>query len=414
MTDGSPLVVAVSGGSDSMALCFLLKQWCQERGYELHAVTVDHGLRAEAAEEAILVGEWCASAGIFHTILTGDRDKPQTGIQAYARDLRYDLLLKACESLGSRNLFLGHQQEDQIETFLMRYSRGSGLPGLTAMQQVSMRGDTNLHRPMLSLARQELREYLLINAQDWIEDPSNEDERYTRTALSPIRQKISRLPGASAASLCLSLERMARANTALEEITKTVSDDIVHVSPLGFVTVEEDKFRGQPQEIQIRLLDHMIRTVRGRAAISVRLSELERLESELPATRTLGGCKVFVRQGNIYVIREFGRDKGPELPVGVGEEGLWDDRFLVFYQDKTALEYCNVRVCPIGHEGWQQIGKEIPEDLKNLPAVIRNQLPVVKSNEEIVAAPLIFPEKQGTGIASDRYRMVFHSKIVLN
>src|SRR3954468_25085898 len=89
----SPRVaVGVSGGADSLALCLLLKTWIDGRNGSLLALTVDHGLRHDAAAEAAQVGVWLKTYGIEHEVLCWEGAKPSSGIQAGARDARYRLL----------------------------------------------------------------------------------------------------------------------------------------------------------------------------------------------------------------------------------------------------------------------------------------------------------------------------------
>ena len=86
------IAVAVSGGADSMALAHLASAWAKTRGTPMAALTVDHDLRKTSAAEAAEVAEWMAGLGVAHTVLTWTGPKPQTGIQAAARDARYALM----------------------------------------------------------------------------------------------------------------------------------------------------------------------------------------------------------------------------------------------------------------------------------------------------------------------------------
>jgi len=410
LTSGSPVAVAVSGGSDSMALCHLLKKWCDEYQFPLYALTVDHGLRAEAADEAILVGEWCASLNIPHRVLKGAGEVPENGIQAYARDLRYGLMEEACKDLGISHLFLGHQQEDQIETFLMRFSRGSGLSGLVSMQSVGRRGELYLHRPLLSVSRHRLRDYLFSVDQDWIEDPSNHDGRYTRTALGPIRVNIASLPGAEPGLLSLSLERMARADQAIEAMVEDCWARDVQVSPLGYAVISSEAFGSIAEEIRLRLMQQLIMTVSG-GEFTARLSELERIVADggIVQAKTVGGCQILPRKAEIFICREPGRKGPPREILTAGSEIHWDQRFLVRDLAPSPLPDEEFAIAAIRPEGFKEVGLDLPDQIAELPAVIRNGLPVVRINEKIVAAPLIWPEIPGTGIARDRFQMVFHS-----
>ena len=114
------IALAVSGGSDSMALLRLAEQWSKKNSVKISALTVDHGLRAEAAAEARQVADWCATLSLNHHTLRWEGVKPKTGLQAKARVARYDLMGDWCVSNGVSYLLTGHTMDDQAETVLMR------------------------------------------------------------------------------------------------------------------------------------------------------------------------------------------------------------------------------------------------------------------------------------------------------
>src|SRR5262245_21437394 len=147
------LAVAVSGGSDSLALTLLLHDWARRQRGVLTALTVDHGLRPEAAAEARQVARWLRARGIRHRVLTWRPagEARRGGLQAAARAARYRLLGAWCRANGVLHLALAHHREDQAETLLLRLARGSGLDGLAAMAAVSEREGVRLIRPLLAV-----------------------------------------------------------------------------------------------------------------------------------------------------------------------------------------------------------------------------------------------------------------------
>src|SRR5688500_149409 len=177
LSGGEDIAVAVSGGGDSMALVLLLEDWTRERGGRLLALTVDHGLRPESAEEARRVHDILQSRGIEHRVLTWEGEKPQSHIQERAREARYALLCAECVREKIPFLAAAHNAEDQIETFWMRLAHGSGLDGLAGMAaRREMRG-MDLLRPLLGFSREELRRYCAQAGIEWIEDPSNQNQK---------------------------------------------------------------------------------------------------------------------------------------------------------------------------------------------------------------------------------------------
>ena len=155
------VAVAVSGGSDSLALCLLADRWAQARGGKVFALTVDHGLRPESGAEAAQVQRWLAARAISHRTRRWTGARRTGATQAEARAARFALLAGWCRRAGVLHLLLGHQREDQAETALQRLVHGSGIEGLAAMAPVRLAMEPDgrgvrLLRPLLSVPRDAL------------------------------------------------------------------------------------------------------------------------------------------------------------------------------------------------------------------------------------------------------------------
>src|SRR6202030_2102849 len=152
------IVLAVSGGPASIALMWLAARWRRglARGPRLIAVTVDHGLRSEAAAEARHVKRLARSLDVPHRTVRWTGAKPKTGLPAAARAARYRLLAQAARANGATHVFTAHTRDDQAETLLMRMLRGSGIAGLAAMARQSERDGVLLARPLLHVAKSQL------------------------------------------------------------------------------------------------------------------------------------------------------------------------------------------------------------------------------------------------------------------
>ncbi|PZP55351.1 MAG: tRNA lysidine(34) synthetase TilS, partial [Micavibrio aeruginosavorus] len=154
------LALALSGGGDSMALAYLLSGFCRKNKIELHLLTVDHGLREESAKEAKTIGKWVKIwPDVIHKILKWKGDKPKTRIQEEARKARYELLSSYCTKHKIKYLFLAHHGDDQIETFLFRLAKGSGLDGLSVMPPMQDMKDIILVRPLLNATHEDMIEF---------------------------------------------------------------------------------------------------------------------------------------------------------------------------------------------------------------------------------------------------------------
>lgn len=178
--------LAVSGGPDSLALLILGAAAFPGR---VEAATVDHGLRADSADEARFVASHCAELGVPHRILTIAWDKKPSGnLQAIARDVRYTRLGEWARERGLDSVATGHHVDDQAETLLMRLNRGAGVGGLAGINPSRPLGTTvdggdliMLLRPLLTWRRAELAAIVAAAGLNAIVDPSNADERYDRT-----------------------------------------------------------------------------------------------------------------------------------------------------------------------------------------------------------------------------------------
>ncbi|MAS86482.1 MAG: tRNA lysidine(34) synthetase TilS [Micavibrio sp.] len=295
------IIVALSGGADSMALTHML---ATQSEVAVHAVTVDHGLRTESADEAKKVGELIAKfPRIKHVILQWQGDKPEAAIQEEARFARYDLLKTYALKHKIKLIFVGHHQDDQAETFLMRLSKGSGLDGLAGMAETQdMGGDITLVRPLLNYTHQELVKYCQDNKLEWVEDPTNKNDKYLRPRLRAAR-KVLEKEGLTSKRLSVTAQRLSRAKTALNEVT----DRLFNQATLTKETVKFDyqTWISQPEEIRVRLVLQAFSHLRE-AIYAPRMESVENLVSAMGQAktklrRTLGGCIVEVAPKKGYI-----------------------------------------------------------------------------------------------------------------
>lgn len=211
--DATMLAVAVSGGADSLALLALCRAAFGTA--RIAALTVDHGLRSESAAEAAHVAMLCAAAGIRYATLRWEGPHPAAGVQAAARTARYALMTGWCRAQGFPLLLTAHHADDQAETLLMRLHRGSGLSGLAGVRAARELNGIRLMRPLLDVRRAALRATL---PREWrpVDDPSNVDDRFTRTRARKLLH--AGWPGAS--GIAASAAHLAEAEEALSWVTE--------------------------------------------------------------------------------------------------------------------------------------------------------------------------------------------------
>lgn len=288
-----PLGLGVSGGPDSMALLLLAAAaWPGA----VHAATVDHGLRAEAAEEAALVAGLCARLGVPHATLAVDASRPATGnVQERARVLRYAALAEWARAEAAPWVAVAHHRDDVAETLLMRARRGAGVGGLAAMPASRpLEEGVTLVRPLLGWARAELAGLVTCRRVPFVEDRSNRDPRYDR---SRIRALIAATPDLVPSRLALAAQNLRHAEDALQwalarEIASRLRDEG------GMVTFDAG---GLPYELRRRLVRLAVQRVREAGGIAAPWHEqgLDRLVATLDAgdIGTIAGVKACARYG---------------------------------------------------------------------------------------------------------------------
>ncbi|HTF77159.1 MAG TPA: tRNA lysidine(34) synthetase TilS [Bradyrhizobium sp.] len=259
------IVLAVSGGPDSIALMWLAARWRSTlaRGPRLIAVTVDHGLRAEAAAEAREVKRLARTLDLPHRTMRWTGEKPKTGLPAAARTARYRLLAQAARACGATHILTAHTRDDQAETLLMRLLRGSGIGGLAAMARESERDGVLLARPFLHVSKSQLVATLKKAKIGFADDPTNRDMNFTRPRLREIMPVLA-AEGGDARNLARLASRLARANQAVEVLVDGAERYLAlrdrEAPRAGFEANAFDAsvFAAMPEEIRLRLLKRAI------------------------------------------------------------------------------------------------------------------------------------------------------------
>ncbi|UGY05823.1 tRNA lysidine(34) synthetase TilS [Bradyrhizobium quebecense] len=254
------IVLAVSGGPDSVALMWLAARWRRAlaQGPRLVAVTVDHGLRPEAAREARDVKRLARSLDLPHHTLRWSGHKPSTGVPAAAREARYGLLAQAAREHGATHILTAHTRDDQAETLLMRMLRGSGVAGLSAMARETERDGVMLTRPLLDISKAQLVATLKKARIGFADDPTNRDPSFTRPRLRALMPLLAE-EGGDARNLARLAARIARANAALEVLVDGAERYLALKSEDHFdAGFDAALFAVMPDEIRLRLLKRAI------------------------------------------------------------------------------------------------------------------------------------------------------------
>lgn len=303
----APLAVALSGGGDSLALALLAADWAKARGRRLLILTVDHRLNPQSADWTKTCAAHAARLAVDFQALAWDGDKPARGLPAAARAARHRLLAGAARKAGARVILMAHTASDIAEAAAMRVA-GSTTPSPRewAPSPVWPEGrGVFLLRPMLHLARGEIRAWLAARGQTWIEDPANADLRFARARA-----------------------RAAGADLALPEPAREPPPMDMEVDAAGVVSLP--RMALTPRALAVACL---CAAGAERPPRAERLARIVALAATgAPFVATLAGARIEARAGRLSIMREPGelvRRPPAPLILAAGEAGVWDGRFEI-------------------------------------------------------------------------------------
>ncbi len=328
-----------------MALMYLTAQWragLETDPPDITILTVDHRLRPESSKEANWVATQAKALGLPHAILVWDDDKPKGNVQTAAREARYDLLVSYCHAHNISTLLTAHHLEDQAETLLMRLARGSGVDGLAAIPERTWWPGIELVRPLLDIPKSQIIATLEKAGITWLEDPSNQDDRFERVRLRQGKRALTEF-GLTPDTLARTAKRLRRARNALDAMTDEFLKEVIELHKAGFCKLPLERLLGVSEEIAIRALGRVLQAIGGNVYVP-RLAKLETLLADyhkgLSGTRTLAGCQLLVSDGHISVFRELRANFTTEIKLAPGEQALWDHRFQVSVSKEVSKPVC--------------------------------------------------------------------------
>ena len=328
--------VALSGGADSLALTLLAQDYAAQYGGRVTALTVDHRLRAESAAEAQQVASMMRARGIAHHILTPTHDDASNNLQEAARSWRYQALSEYCSSNGVLHCLVAHNAGDNRETAHHNIERGDTADGASGMRSVRNLNGVRFLRPLLTIERGELEDYLRGRHVPWIDDPSNQNTKFARVRT---RRMLQENPGERAA-LDATITHQRAARTRRDDALAHAAMRCVTLSPFGFVDIDLTAWRALDATVASQLLADCITTISG-ATSRPRGADTTRLVAALQhpfRTRTLQHCELTLQGDTLRIAREFARVAAPIALRGKGV-ALWDGRFTIHHDLPADARY---------------------------------------------------------------------------
>ncbi len=294
--------IAVSGGADSLALVALAKAYSCTKKVNFKYVLVNHNIRKNSKKEANQVKNLLKKNNI-NLVIISNKKKITRNIQSQARDTRYEILIKYCMKNKINTLVTAHNLEDQVETFFIRLSRGSGLKGLSSMSPLSkINKKISLFRPLLDIKKKFLIKISKIAFGKYFEDPSNKDKKYLRTKIRNLKKHLKN-SGIEYDQIIKSINNLAISKITLEEYFKKIFAETIK-NKKKEILVDLKKFKKLNYEIKIAIINRSIKRLRKnyynhRSKKVIYL--IKQLEKASFKKSTLGGCLFFIKKDNLCI-----------------------------------------------------------------------------------------------------------------
>jgi tRNA(Ile)-lysidine synthase len=365
--------IAVSGGSDSMALLHLIAE-CRNGPCPL-VMTVNHGLRPEAVSEVHSVAEACAALGLKQVTLSWSGWDGVGNLQAEARAARYRLLADCARENGIGTVLLGHTADDVAETFLMRIARGSGIEGLSAMKHTFQRHGVTFARPLITASRADLRSYLTDRGLTWSDDPSNEDDSFQRVKMRKLLLDL--------AAAGLTVMRLQETATRLEDARLIVMDAVRDLASqatygaTGTISLNDASTNGVQPEVRRLFWTKVIQWM-GQTDYAPRADAvsgcLNRARNEGRAQ--VGGCDLLYENQTLILMREGHALRDIACPTSE----IWDGKWQL-----SGPHAASLKICALGEKGllncpdWRDTGH-------SRAALMAT--PAIYQGDRLIAAPL--------------------------
>lgn len=398
------LLVAYSGGADSVVLLHALHQLQKKIAFHLTAMHVHHGLSPHADDWARFCEAQCADLSVpIETVHVQVDGEGGIGVEAAARHARY----KALDAAPADFICLGHHQDDQAETFLLQLSRGAGVKGLAGMGQVDVR--RRLFRPFLNVPRADLLAYAEQHQLRWINDESNEDLQFDRNFMRHELMPVFRKKNISITkTLARSATHMAEASTMLDELAQLDAALVVDAKQqYGVVNIDALHMLSNARQA------NLIRWWLARNDISMPSAALlQQVLRQLKSTKSDAAIKIKVNDA-LYVMRYKGcaylvqhLEKLP--PVNL----LWQNEEVVVLPNASRLFFTKIKGKGIAYqrggtniklriknrEGGERFKPELGRPRRSLKTIMqlcemppwqREQLPLIFMDETLVIVPNI-------------------------
>ena len=385
------IAIAVSGGIDSMVLMKISSLSKKIKSNNIHILTINHDLRKGSKEETLFVRKEADKLGLKVSILTWKGKKPKSGIQEKARKKRHNLLFNYCKKNNISDLFFAHHLDDQIENFIFRMFRGSGIVGLTSFSNFSKIDKINLIRPLIETPKSDLLLFAKKQKIEWIEDPSNLNLDFDRVKIRNVLKNFYD-SGFDKKLFLKSIRKLKSINEDIESLTKDYITKYIEVYENIYVIIKKEFFSNSPKEIQMRVIKNCISFFAPEQLYSPKDIKIINILNWIKCnpkvdSKTLGGT-LFKKNNNVIILYKEVNKLSHIKPVNISKSEFksWDNRFLVKSNVKI-----DGKISYLGPEGVKILKSkkiDVNKAKKNAPIAAIYSSPAIWQKKRLISAPI--------------------------
>ena len=385
------IAIAVSGGIDSMVLMKISSLSKKIKSNNIHILTINHDLRKGSKEETLFVRKEADKLGLKVSILTWKGKKPKSGIQEKARKKRHNLLFNYCKKNYISDLFFAHHLDDQIENFIFRMFRGSGIVGLTSFSNFSKIDKINLIRPLIETPKSDLLLFAKKQKIEWIEDPSNLNLDFDRVKIRNVLKNFYD-SGFDKKLFLKSIRKLKSINEDIESLTKDYITKYIEVYENIYVIIKKEFFSNSPKEIQMRVIKNCISFFAPEQLYSPKDIKIINILNWIKCnpkvdSKTLGGT-LFKKNNNVIILYKEVNKLSHIKPVNISKSEFksWDNRFLVKSNVKI-----DGKISYLGPEGVKILKSkkiDVNKAKKNAPIAAIYSSPAIWQKKRLISAPI--------------------------
>ena len=325
---GDTVLVAVSGGVDSVVLLDLLERLAAENQLSLHVAHLDHGLRDTSSADAEFVADIARDRGLpihrSHLSPGALSDSRKQGLEEAARNARYAFLQQVASEIGAHGIALGHTASDQAETVLHRLARGTGITGLCGIPPVRR----PFIRPLIDLTRAEILAYAGQHDLRWRTDASNLDLSFTRNRIRHrVIPELERINPAAVESICRASRHAVEAEQTSRFLVSTLWDAVCSSEDEQRIALRRSVLLTYPSAVRNLLLREGARRVRGEL-VGLDRDHVEAIAQLVASTSSHGELSlpdlhVYAQADELLLVPGDTPSIEPwSIPIGLGETEL--------------------------------------------------------------------------------------------